>query len=427
MVARITTGKNIRGLLSYNENKLIKGSATLIHSNGFPAEVNGLSILQKYNWFDKRIKLNSRTKTNTVHISLNFSVKDKLENSDLAYIAKEYMDRIGFGNQPYIVYRHYDTAHPHIHLVTTNIDEKGKRIETHNLGKNQSEKARKDLEVELNLVRAEDQEKQIITLKPLVKAEYGVAESRALISNIVTEVMRTYKYTSLAEFNAALRQYNIKAFTGTESSRMYQRNGLVYSILDHKGNRKGVHLKASSLYSKPLLSRLEKRFDLNRNQKLSLKSAFTDKVGKILEGVINNNGGIEDFEGQLKKQAIFISLIYNSENRLYGVTYVDNLSRTVYKGSELGKGFSANGLSQQFSKTRTDEHTKKNFFKYAKENLSGVPLEWKISDSLSIKTPSSGILNCMVPICQNFLMVEQVYSLPNLAKNRKRKKKKKRT
>jgi len=427
MVARITTGKNIRGLLNYNETKLEKGTATLIHSNGFPSDINGLSYSQKHNWFDKRIKLNSRTKTNTVHISLNFSVKDKLGDSDLTYIAKEYMDRIGFGNQPYVVYRHFDAAHPHIHLVTTNIDEKGKRIETHNLGKSLSEKARKDLEVELNLIRAEDQEKLITPLKSLEKAEYGIAESRALISNIVTEVMRTYRYTSLAEFNATLRQFNIKAFSGTESSRMYQRKGLVYSILDQDGNRKGVPVKASSLYSKPILSKLEKRYDLNRHYKLSLKPAFTDKVGKILDGVIKTKGSMDEFERQLKRQAIFISLVYNSENRLYGVTYVDNLSRTVYKGSELGKGFAANGLIQQFLENRSVDKIKKNTVEYDQKQLSRVPLNWIVSDTSSLKTPSFGLLNCKILCTQKFIMVEPVYSLPDLVRIRKKKKKKKRT
>src|SRR5690606_24486894 len=102
---------------------------------------------------------------------------------------------IGFGEQPYLLYQHFDAAHPHVHVVTTNISSSGKRIETHNLGKVLSEQTRKEIEKRYQLVKAEEQRKQKVNLlKPLEKASYGARETKAAISNIVSEVIRTYRF-----------------------------------------------------------------------------------------------------------------------------------------------------------------------------------------------------------------------------------------
>ena len=43
-------------------------------------------------------------------------------------IGREYMDRLGYGDQPYIIFRHDDNARPHIHIVSLRIDEQGRKL-----------------------------------------------------------------------------------------------------------------------------------------------------------------------------------------------------------------------------------------------------------------------------------------------------------
>ena len=62
------------------------------------------------------------------------------------------MEGIGFKDQPYLVYKHNDSGHPHIHIVSSLITPEGKRIRTQNIGRNQSEKTRKEIEKEFNLI-----------------------------------------------------------------------------------------------------------------------------------------------------------------------------------------------------------------------------------------------------------------------------------
>ncbi len=108
-----------------------------------------------------------RTKVNCVHISLNFDPSEKFSVEKLKEISELYLQKISFKNQPYLLFQHYHSGHPHVQIVTTNIKADGKRIELHNLGKNQSEKARKEIEIHYGLVKAEDMKKQPYVLKAI--------------------------------------------------------------------------------------------------------------------------------------------------------------------------------------------------------------------------------------------------------------------
>ncbi|MCH7400775.1 relaxase/mobilization nuclease domain-containing protein [Belliella kenyensis] len=350
MVAKITTGKNIRGALHYNENKLEKGEAEILLASNFSEGEELLDFHDKLSHFRLFTDKNKRTKTNAVHISLNFSPDDKLDEEKLKDIAIKYMEGIGFGEQPYLVYQHFDAAHPHIHVLTTNIREDGKRIETHNLGKNQSELARKSIEERFRLIKAEDQKKEkAYMLRPVSmgKAQYGQSETKVAIANIVTEVMRTYKYTSLAEFNAALRQFNVSAYRGEPESRMYQEKGLVYSISDGEGNRLGVPFKASSIHSKPTLQNLEKRFGQNKERRKQHKARAVKTIEHILtKPEAKDLNGLKE---ALSKKGIHAVFRTNDQGWLYGVTFVDNVTRSVFNGSDLGKHLSANALHRRFN------------------------------------------------------------------------------
>ncbi|EHQ24315.1 relaxase/mobilization nuclease domain-containing protein [Mucilaginibacter paludis] len=352
MVAKITTGKTIRGVLNYNEQKVADGTATLIHASKFIREPEDLTYTQKLDRFQKLINQNERTKTNAIHISLNFDKADQLDDTRLIQIADSYMDKIGFGEQPFLVYQHFDAAHQHIHIVTTNIEPGGNRIPLHYIGKNQSEVARKEIEVEFGITVAESKKiDDEYYLKPiqLEKVVYGQSATKAAISNTVREVVKTYKYTSLAELNAALRQFNIIADPGEPGSLKHDKKGLSYSILDKNGNKIGVPIKASRIYGRPITSNLERRYADNRISREDYKNRLVHVLGKIIGDTTIKSK--EAFATALQEKNIQVVWHSNKEGRLYGVTYVDNATRTVFNGSDLGKTYSANAISQRLGGT----------------------------------------------------------------------------
>src|SRR4051795_9469405 len=165
------------------------------------------------------------------------------------------MQKIGFGEQPYLVYQHHDAGHPHLHIVTTNIKQDGKRIALHNLGQHQSMKASKEIEQEFDLVKALSKTRMRYELQPVnaQKVQYGKSETKRAITNVLDAVLPYYKYTSLAELNAILKLYNVVADRGSEQSRIYKNEGLVYHILNEQGEKIGIPIKASLIYNKPTL------------------------------------------------------------------------------------------------------------------------------------------------------------------------------
>src|ERR1700688_3340488 len=222
MVAVINISKSLRNALNYNEQKLKLNKAELIHSMNYGKDTSELGFTDKIRRLEMFTKLNEKTELNSVHISLNFDPSEMLSNEKLQAIADSYMEKIGFGNQPYLVYKHFDAGHPHIHLLTTNIRANGSRIKMHNIGRNQSEKARKEIEYDFKLVRAQKHElKQVYELKPVnvPKVIYGKSETKRAITNVLDSILPAYKYASLPELNAVLRGYNVVADRGSEDSR----------------------------------------------------------------------------------------------------------------------------------------------------------------------------------------------------------------
>ena len=340
MVAKITTPKRLVAALNYNEHKVSQGKAECLYAGNFLKEAKDMNFYQKMEGFERLNVLNERAQTKTLHISLNFDPSEKLSAHKLVKIANCYMDKIGFGEQPFLVYKHNDAGHPHVHLVTTTIRDDGSRINTHNIGRNQSEKARKEIEREFKLICAENQKQFLKQKIQPVNAEqilYGKTETKKAITNVVNTVLHTYKYASLPEFNAVLKQYNIVADRGKEEGRIYKNHGLVYRVLDKEGHKIGVPVKSSSINSQPTLNRLEELFIANKDKKESLKQHTKSLLDQALS---KKPTALNELISLLESKNVASVLRQNAAGRIYGITFVDNQNKVVFNGSDLGREYS---------------------------------------------------------------------------------------
>ncbi len=355
MVARINSAKSIAKALNYNEQKLKQGKAECLRAFNFIKDTDRLSFYDKLRHFERLTSLNERTVTHCLHISLNFDPSERLSNTQMEEIAKKYMEKIGFENQPYLVYRHHDAGHPHIHIVSTNIQRDGRRISLHNLGRNQSEKARRAIEQEFGLVKAECRKLvESLKLKPLnaQKLNYGKSETKRALSNILGVVVNQYKYTSLAELNAALKLYNVTADRGEEGSRLQKFKGLHYRVLDENGSKTGVPIKASSIYFKPTLQFLEKKFAENKSMRMDLKQHLKTSIDWILA---KKALPMADLIKSLEKERISTVLRQNKEGFVFGITFVDHQTKSVFNGSDLGKQYTAAALQKRCEQKECSE------------------------------------------------------------------------
>jgi len=348
MVARINTSKSISKALNYNEAKLKAGTAELLLASGFIKNTEKLNFYDKIRQFERYISLNEKATTNTLHISLNFDRSDHLSKEKLTAIAEHYMEAIGFGHQPFLVYQHFDSGHPHIHIVSTNIQKDGCRISVHNLGRNQSEVARKEIEIKFGLIKAEKKGlAESFKIQPVnvQKVLYGKNTTKQAIANVLNEVIRNYKFSSLPEFNAILKLFNVTADRGLEDSKMYKGKGLVYRVLDEKGIPFGAPIKASAFYQKSTLAFLEEKFLEND----SLKQPFGKRIKVEIEFALAKSRypSLNNFIQELEKGQISPVLRKTKDGLIYGITYVDHKTKTVFNGSDLGKEYSAKAILER--------------------------------------------------------------------------------
>jgi len=347
MVARINISKSISKALNYNEQKVANGKAECIHASGFIKDNNELNFYDKLHHFERLISLNDRTSSNAIHVSLNFDSSEKISTEKLQAIANKYMERLGFGKQPYLVYKHNDAGHPHLHIVSTNIQKDGSTISLHNIGKNQSEKARKEIEIEYGLVKAESS-KQTNSLNIVpVNAKriiYGKSETKRAIANVLMRVVSEYKFTSLPALNAVLKLYNVIADRGEKESRLYRNKGLIYRILDEQGNKVGVPIKASSIYLKPTLAFLERKFIENGN----FRTPYKKRIQTNIDWALNKKPiSINELKNQLEKENISMVIWKNKEYIIYGLTFIDHKTKCVFNGSDLGKQYTAKLITER--------------------------------------------------------------------------------
>lgn len=347
MVARINTGRSISKALNYNEQKVQQGKAEILAASGFIKDVDKLNFYDKMSQFERLISLNERTTTNAMHVSLSFDPSEKLSNEKMIEIAESYMEKIGFGSQPFLVYRHHDAGHPHIHIVSTNIERDGHRISMHNLGRNQSEKARKEIELDFSLVKAESRkeaDEQKLVPVNVQKLSYGKSETKRAIANVLMMVLNQYKFSSLPGLNAVLKLYNVAADRGSEESRMYLQKGLTYRALDEAGNKIGKPIKASAFYMKPTLVNLEKKFSENEILMAPKKKRLQTAIGWTLN---KQPASVEAFIKALAKENISTVLRKGKEDVIYGITYIDHKTKCVFNGSDLGKEYSAKAILEK--------------------------------------------------------------------------------
>lgn len=353
MVAKVTTGPGIRAALLYNERKLEKGKADLILANLYHKDIKDMDFPDKIFRLQHQADLSFGVKHVCMHISISFDPSEKFGQAKFRELAVSYMQKMGMSGQPYLVYRHSDTANPHLHIVSTTILPDGKQMHLHNIGKTISFQACREIEQENGLVKAtEKRKRKYFSVPPadLKAIEYGAAETKHEIGKALYTVLKYYKFSSFHELNAVLNNLNITAYQGEKGSRMHDKGGIVYSLIDHNKQRVGNPIKASSYYYRPILSELQKKFDSNK----AAKKGFKDQTFSRVSNAIESSSDKATFIEILRSENVVATFRTNQNGLDYGVTFIDNNNCCVFNGSDLDKSFGVKSLLQQISNSKSD-------------------------------------------------------------------------
>ena len=340
MVAKISIGSSLYGALAYNGEKMNEAHGRVLGANKIVLPTDGhINIGAMADNFKAFMPKMGKTKKPVLHISLNPHPDDKLTDQDFEILAREYLEKLGFGEQPFIIYKHEDIDRHHIHIVTVNVNEEGKRLDQSFLFR-RSKKITTELEEKYGLHKA--QREKVSPDTPITKVD-PKGDIKRQVQNIVKLVGMRWHFQSIGEYNAILGLYNIKCemTDGKVNGREY--HGLVYFATDDNGNVISTPLKASRLGKFASRIAIDNKFERDKN-KIEVR-ATKRLVTKALSAASDK----DDFISKLKDSGIDLVLRYNNDGRLYGATFIDHNAHTVLNGSRIGKEFSANSLNLWFS------------------------------------------------------------------------------
>lgn len=371
MVAKIGKGSSLHGALSYNQEKVKEEQAKVLSSNRVMLNRDGSVNMYLANQsFTPYLDANKNTEKPVLHISINPHPDDKVSDDMYSEIAQTYMQKMGYGDQPYIVYKHEDLDRQHIHIVTVNVDETGKKIDDSN-NFYQSKKITRELEQTYNLHTAE-KKNRTEDLPTLRCVDYQSGDVKKQIANTTKALIKGYRFQSVNEFRALLSLYGVtvEEVKGEVKGKAY--NGLVYSATDAKGGKVGNPIKASSMGKSVGYDALQSR--LEYSVKYMKENKVFDSPKLIVHAAIDNYTDKQGFLNDLAKNVISIVFRENTEGRIYGATFIDHQSKTVFNGSKMGKEFSANVFNELFkndnsNKLQATTNYSDSFFDKQKDNF----------------------------------------------------------
>lgn len=372
MVANIRTGATVGGAVRYNEEKVNRGQAEVLFWNRMldPFDTAGrMSHERCMASFEPFLQANRRTTNTVFHVSLNPSPEDRLTDEQLGEIAREYMERMGYGEQPYIVFKHGDIAREHLHIASLRINSAGRKIsDSHEYDRSMS--ILRDLERKYGL-HPSIKGQELQDREGLRKVDYQKGDVKQQVSSTVRSCLRHYRCASFGEWRTLLETFNVSVEerTGTIDGRDYA--GMIYWALTDDGYGIGTPFKASQIGKDVGYEALQRYYERSKTA-LKEPGALDELREKIADGMARCSNRTEFCE-RLHDKGVDAVFRLNAAGRIYGVTFIDHEQGIVANGSLLGQNFSANAFEQQF-------HTE--------EKGRGVSLESSGQLQPSSKSPS---------------------------------------
>ena len=345
MVAKINVGNSLYGALAYNGEKINEGQGRLLATHKIFDEGTGrLDIRQAVEDFARYLPEQVRTSKPVVHISLNPHPDDRLTDAELTTIAEEYLARLGYGNQPYAVFKHEDIDRYHLHIVTLSVDEAGRKIGDSFI-RRRSKNITRALEQQYGLHPAE--RKRQTQTEPLRAVDAAAGDVKRQVGNVLKGISGRYRFQTLGEYRALLSLYNLTVEECRGEVRGREYRGFVYSATDGKGGKIGTPLKASRFGKRYGYEAFERWCATSKEQIKERKLADMTKATAF--AALRRTKDRAEFIALMKAKGVDVVLRETDTGRIYGATFIDHRTGCVLNGSRLGKELSANALQEHFA------------------------------------------------------------------------------
>ena len=344
MIAKISSTENLGGALGYNFKKVEKGEASiLLAAELYQSNDGNYTMEDVLTDMQALIPKKCRTKKTVFHCSLNPHPDEKLSDETLMQIAKEYMEALGYGKQPYIVFKHNDIAREHIHIVSLRVDSRGQKINDR-FEKRRSKKITDALEKRFGLIPSSKVADKTVEETPKIDITRGNIKEQ--VASALRMVLKHYRFCSLGELNAILSAYNLAVEEVKTEFRGKKYDGLVYVPTDDKGGKASTPIHASDIGRGMGYTAVQNRI---QKSKQAIKPLIPAIRHRILEVMCSSPQTEKALQQRLEEQGLRAVIRKNESGRIYGITFIDDKEGVALNGSRLGKGYAANIFNGYFS------------------------------------------------------------------------------
>ena len=275
-IVKILKGSKSFSAIKYNEQRCKRGEATLVKSEHFPdwiASIGHAEYLRDWSARNKRIR------NPQLHVTISLKGKE-MSQDDLVRLGQDWLTRMGYGDNPYLIYYHKNTEHPHIHIVSSRVDSQGQKIDD-----------------------SFEKERAVKILRELEGVSVSYQNHKTIAS------LLRYSFSTRYQFMELCKRAGFNVYAADDKV-----------ILRREGYK--------TVLSDDLIKFCSERYhhSVDAKEKKRLQALFYKYSAALSK---------ETFEDFMRSLFGLEFVFYGKDGTLNGYTIIDHHNRCVYKGSEI--------------------------------------------------------------------------------------------
>ena len=295
MITRIQKARgSARSILDYNENKCAEGTAFVVAVHGIPGD-NPHAIYKTFESRESDIRIARQARNLAFHMTVNPDVMDDMSEDDTLEYIDEMMERLGYGDQPYVVYRHEDIGRRHYHVVSSTVAGDGSLIRDSYIGLRVLSLQR-DLSKKYGFrIGLSESDEAVEVLAEPIRENDGntIARMRANIGEAMRYGMEDDEDEK--SFKSILYAYGVKMKRGESNGRPY------VSFFAVNENGKEI---CRAVGIKKVMGMTIQEFDRQRSERKAEKASVSDDFISAIRSAVKGSGSVEELKGNLSKRDI---------------------------------------------------------------------------------------------------------------------------
>lgn len=328
--------------VGYNEQKVSEGTASVTYYSKIDDIRDPMATFRQYE------NASIRTEKMSFHASINPAPGEKLDAAKMIEFVKEYMEGMGYGDQPYILYKHNDIDREHYHLVSVRVNKNGKKINDSFEGR-RSAKLLRELAKKYGFTVGKSNDFRKSDAINVRRFDPTKPNYSGQIESLMKNVMK-YHFTTVNQFEAAMKSLGVEMVLKSRCGRI---EISFYGLDPATGKRCTGRIKEKNLDTPVYEQILLRSFDCGKSK----CNDDRQRTGKVVQFCFENATSERHFRSLLAKFGISVEFSRNSEGRIFGATFIDHEQQCCFKASEL-KGITAADLDCADQRWQEDDGEK---------------------------------------------------------------------